>query len=258
MTKTGRAMFLGSMAEIFIIAVLPVLSRAQLSIRPELIVMDMMTDQELVQEVYVTNASSALKEIWIEAEYRWQGPVTDELSAWVQIIPAHFILPAKQGRTVKVKFLKNAVTRKGESHFFLFARENLYQAVHLNVRTGIPVFVRFNRGVKPKGEIHAFLKKRADDGTWHFEAQIKNTGKMYLLPFGLAGLDDPAGRRVWFKEVRLRQPIPPGQMKSVMWQLPPEAAVKGGKISLELFWGTLYGMDQGKIKSRKASTIITW
>ncbi|MCK5242648.1 hypothetical protein KAR34_09370 [bacterium] len=230
---------------------------AQLSIQPQLLVLEFQTNKELIREVHITNGGIIDKEIWVEADYRWQGPGKRNIAEWVEIIPSHFQLSAKQSRIIKLKFKKNAITGKGESHFFLFTKEKLKQAVCLNVKTGIPVFVRLNKGMSAKGSIVNVQKKRLPDGSWQFKAEIKNKGKMYLLPYGYSNLEDRTGKLIWMKEIHLRQPIPPGQMTSLVWAIPAESMIDKGTVNIELFWGTLYGVDQGKTQKQKMSVSLT-
>jgi P pilus assembly chaperone PapD len=253
MINVSKVLIKGGMAALCFCLMTTCQVEAQVSLEPELLVLEIQTDKEFVQEVRVTNEGNKAKEIWIETEYRWQGPCEGQIEEWVEILPAHFQLACGKQQKIKLKFKRKSGRIKGESHFFLYVREELKRAVTLNIKTGIPIFVRFNQGVEPQGEIGNIYKKRASDGTWILEAPVKNTGEMYLLPYGFSWLDDSRGKRVWFKEVRLRQPIPPGQTESVGWQIPAEALVPKGRGNVELFWGTLYGIAQGKINSQKVS-----
>ncbi len=234
-------------------------SWSQVSFEPEMLVLENEAERRTTAGVLVKNESDKAKEFRMEIEYRRSGPCQLKIGEWASLEPKRLRL--KKGESKKVRLELQGMDKRvcGECVLSLFAGERKESRIPLNIRMGMPVFVRINRETRVNGKIAGIEQSFLKDGFFKLAVQVKNTGTLHLTPYGVAWVEDSAGKRLWQVELRPDKPVFPGQTHELVWQgQGPAAGGKGRKLGVRLFWGTLYGVEKlGKPQSAELKVPFT-
>lgn len=218
---------------------------AQVHFEPDVLAMQVKSGKKSVSYIVLTNDADVTKKIVLSLEYRRTGVKSKPIETWAEIIPRE--LELKKGRKKKIKVVlkgKEESARK-ECVLALFAGERRDGRVPLDIRVGMPVFVRWNGEKRAEGKIGSISQQIEPGADSKIEILVKNTGVLHIAPYGIAWVEGTSGERVWQIELRPDQPIFPGETKPIVWQGQyPKMEVRQAKLGIQLFWGTLYGLEK--------------
>jgi hypothetical protein len=245
------------MIKIIIIAglLLPAVVDAKVIFQPEMLIVTIDTAQTIEREVSVTNQGEQSKNIWMDLEYHWQGK-KKEVGNWIEIKPKQFSLKAGESKKVVLRFNQVKGKISDECQVILLAREKIKSTINLNIEIGMLIYARVNQATNVRGRIERLIEKKTQDGTLYFGTKIKNTGQMFLVPFGIAWIEQN-GEQIWQTELKLSKPIAPGKTDMLKCRVPSDVKAAGGDMSVRIFWGTLYGIVSNPPKSQTASIRVS-
>jgi|GEM_PF-4871121 len=228
-------------------------ARAQILFEPGTLTLDVDCGKPCVADVKVTNAGNAA-DATVELELKQPGPCRSPLAEWAAVSPARLHLPRGGSQTVRISFSKKAPTAQGECVLALFVGEEIRGQVPLRVRTGMPVYVRLNGETRAEGRIAAVEHQLRKNGELELAFTVHNQGKLHLMPFGLAWIENADGARLWQVELKPNEPVFPEQQRMIAWKgaLPPEIR-RDGVLHLQMFWGTLY--DFARVGQPKSAAV---
>jgi P pilus assembly chaperone PapD len=229
-----------------LLLLIPAGSNAQITFSPDMLTLDIEKQHSASAEVVLTNKSEVTKKIFVEVEYRCTaGDHPGKIEKWVDFSPRVVTMRPGTTRPIQVRLKGGNVQYRGECLLSFFASEEIKSRINLNIRTGMPIFVRWNGENRAEGKIVSIRPKFSGGGKFSFSVEVKNTGALHLAPYGVAWVEKSDGEHLWQVEVRPDQPIFPGETKELVWEgKRPKVLADGEQLGVRLFWGTLYGLDK--------------
>jgi hypothetical protein len=227
---------------------------AQVTFNPDMLVLSLDSGQSKSADVVVRNDAGVAKAIKMKLNYRRQGKLTGRAEDWCSVRPNSFTLAAGGSQAVHLEF-KGPATLPGECVLSLSAGEMLKTPIPLDVRMGMPVFVRCNGEKRILGEIVGVEPRRAAGNQMEVNVRVKNMGALHLVPFGLAWLEDARRNRVWQADLRCGQPVFPGEVLSLCARASAPVWQGAGTLHVQMFWGTLYGNQAVGVPASSAKQV---
>ncbi len=201
--------------------------------------------QTLTVNVDLVNDQDTSKNVFLGVEYRRQGPCKTPVNTWCTVRPNRFRLEKGARQRVQLE-LQGYEDGQGECVLLLFVGEKVNTPIPLNIRFGLPVFVRLNGEQHAEGQVLDIRTlPLSGTGDWEIRIPVKNNGFMHLAPFGMVWLENAKHERIWQSDLRPDRPIFPGETQPILWKGPkPELTSPPYMIGVQLFWGTLYGVSE--------------
>ncbi len=230
-------------------------SQAQIAFEPNPLTLELKPGQASEYKVKVFNHSAAAKKLAFSLEYRRGALAGVKIHEWVYMAPVNLDLKPGEAGTVYLKIKRPNGALKGECVLSLFAAELIQrQQIPLTVRVGMPIFVLWDgSGRALDGIVAGCRKTDLGKNEIQLEVEVLNRGWVHLAPFGIAWVEDRAGKKLWQVELRPDQPIFPGERKTIVWRgkgLPPGAHHPGDVLGVQVFMGSLYGLQSLGIPRR--------
>lgn len=215
---------------------------AQVVFQPDILMLELNHKDQVAARVLVRNMGPEAKDITIGVEYRRPGPCRRPAGDWVSVYPGHFRLAKGEAKTIQVQLNGTEQAAAGECVLSLYAGEWVQGQISLNLKTGMPLFVRLNREKKVQGRLIRMEGQVLPSGNILVTAWVENTGAVHLLPYGLSWISNKRGGNRDQTEFRAGQPVFPGEKKAVQWEIKPAERRRDDTLGIRLFWGTAYGM----------------
>ncbi len=230
-------------------------AHAQIAFEPNPLTLELKPGQASEYTVKVFNRSAAAKRLAFSLEYRRGALAGVKIHEWVYLAPVNLDLKPGEAGTVHLKIKRPNGALKGECVLSLFAAEQIQrQQIPLTVRVGMPIFVLWDgSGQALDGIVAGCRKTDLGKNEMQLEVEVLNRGWIHLAPFGIAWVEDRAGKKLWQVELRPDQPIFPGERKTIVWRgkgLPPGDHRPGDVLGVQMFMGSLYGLQSLGIPKR--------
>ena len=219
-------------------------SAAAILIEPSSLKLEFPNGTKQVKQFVITNNSDAEMVLHVEPEFWSRGECREEAKSWVVPSPENLTIPAHQKQVLQLS-IATPSDLNGECMVMVYlAQKPVGQNIAIQARIGFPVYLLCRDTGITRGEILSFEQRASDLSGLSFDADVKNTGNIHVLPFGSLILQDKTNGKIYHQSIQFEQPIFPGQSRQVD-VLFASGSVPAGRYQakLELLLDDLYARD---------------
>ena len=229
---------------------------AQIKFVPQYLVVNLDEQVSLEQKIIIKHNVSQNKRYTLKVRHRTVEENNFSIPEGIKIFPSSLELIPNTVASIKLSFKDLPILDKPEYILELFLVEELSGQINLNILQGIPIFIKKNSQFKSKGEIlNPIVEKKIKDKV-KLVFSINNTGEIHLMPLGMLWLEDKAGHRYQYQEIRLEKIIFPHKKRNLEYFLSSPPSSGEYYVVIKMFWGNLYKLVESQITLSEEKRIL--